>query len=332
VPLTLRPARSSDADAIWRIFHQVVVPGDTYVFAADTPRADAEEYFLTPGITTFVAELDGQVAGFYKLIPNRRDRGAHVANASFMVDPAKAARGIGYALGRHCLEQARQRRYEAMQFNFVVGTNLRAVALWQRLGFAIVATLPRAFRHATLGDVDAYVMHRSLDDLPPPPPMPAFGERVSGCPWVQRPSAYAIVCDERNRIALVSTPRGTFLPGGGSRPGESAEMTAVRETREECGLAIRTAWFIGRARDLIVDEEERRGIEKVSDFFAADIIGRAATAAEADHALVWTAGPEEAVRRLTRHGHIWAVEGWQRARATWPAAGTSETTRGDLDA
>jgi ribosomal protein S18 acetylase RimI-like enzyme len=65
-------------------------------------------------------------------------------------------------MGEHCLEQARQAGYAAMQFNFVVCTNTAAVALWKKLGFEIVGTLPKAFRHATLGDVDAYVMHRFL--------------------------------------------------------------------------------------------------------------------------------------------------------------------------
>lgn len=51
-----------------------------------------------------------------------------------------------------------------MQFNFVVSTNRPAVALWRKLGFSIVGTLPRAFRHCELGLVDAYVMHRFLDD------------------------------------------------------------------------------------------------------------------------------------------------------------------------
>jgi hypothetical protein len=36
------------------------------------------------------------------------------------------------------------------------------VALWTKLGFEIVGTLPKAFRHATLGDVDAFVMYRFL--------------------------------------------------------------------------------------------------------------------------------------------------------------------------
>jgi ribosomal protein S18 acetylase RimI-like enzyme len=47
----------------------------------------------------------------------------------------------------------------------VVSTNKAAVSLWQKLGFAIVGTLPEVFRHQSLGYVDAYVMHRFLDDI-----------------------------------------------------------------------------------------------------------------------------------------------------------------------
>lgn len=49
-----------------------------------------------------------------------------------------------------------------MQFNHVVSTNSRAVALWQSLGFAIVGTLPGAFNHPVHGYVDSYVMFRTL--------------------------------------------------------------------------------------------------------------------------------------------------------------------------
>jgi L-amino acid N-acyltransferase YncA len=158
----IRGATNADAEAIWKIFRAVVAPGDTYSFTADTTERDAVAYFLGPGITCFVAEEDGRVIGMYKLIQNRIGRGSHVANASFMVDPAAQGRGAGRALGEHCLEEARRQGYEAMQFNFVVSTNTAGVALWKKLGFEIVGTLPKAFRHATLGDVDAYVMHRRL--------------------------------------------------------------------------------------------------------------------------------------------------------------------------
>jgi GNAT superfamily N-acetyltransferase len=140
----------------------VIAPGDTYLFAADTSEHEALAYFLGPGITCFVAEDEERVVGMYKLIPNRIGLGSHVSNASFMVDPSAHGRGIGRALGEHCLDEARRQGYDAMQFNFVVSTNTAGVALWKKLGFEIIGTLPKAFEHATLGKVDAYVMHRFL--------------------------------------------------------------------------------------------------------------------------------------------------------------------------
>ena len=160
--MTIRHATPADADAIWRIFQAVVAPGDTYSFASDTSESEAVAYFLGPGITAFVAEDDGRVVGMYKLIANRLGRGSHVSNASFMVDPTVHGKGIGRALGEHCLDEARRQGYDAMQFNFVVSTNTGGVALWKKLGFSIVGTLPKAFEHARLGRVDAYVMHRFL--------------------------------------------------------------------------------------------------------------------------------------------------------------------------
>lgn len=160
--MIIRPATEADANDIWRIFQAVVEPGDTYSFTSAVPERDAVAYFLGPAITAFVAEDEGRVIGMYKLIPNRVGRGSHVANASFMVDPSAQGRGAGKALGQHCLDEARRQGYRAMQFNFVVSTNTAGVTLWKKLGFEIVGTLPKAFRHAKLGDVDAYVMHRFL--------------------------------------------------------------------------------------------------------------------------------------------------------------------------
>lgn len=163
--MTIRPANTTDYDAMWRIFQAVVATGTTYVFAPDTRREDGLAYFVGPGIASWVAEDEGRVVGMYKLLPNRRDLASHVANASFMVDPSHAGRGVGKALGLHCLREARRAGFLAMQFNFVVSTNTPAVTLWKKLGFDIVGTLPKAFQHRELGLVDVYVMYRFLDDI-----------------------------------------------------------------------------------------------------------------------------------------------------------------------
>ncbi len=164
-PMTIRPAVPEDFDGMWPIFQAVVATGTAYVFAPGTPRDEACAYWFGPGIRCFVAEDGGRIVGFYKLMANRRDLGSHVANASFMVDPAFAGRGAGTALGVHCLREARRAGFLAMQYNFVVSTNHAAVALWKKLGFEIVGRLPKAFQHRELGLVDAFVMHRFLDDV-----------------------------------------------------------------------------------------------------------------------------------------------------------------------
>ena len=313
--IILRPALAADADEIWRIFQPIVAAGDSYTFAADTTRAEAETYFLGAGIPAFVADVDGRVVGFYKLIPNHRDRGAHVANASFMVDPACGGRGIGRALGLHCLQEARDRGYVAMQFNFVVSTNAPAVALWQSLGFGVIATLPGVFRHRTLGDVDAFVMFRRLDDLVPSvqAPAPVFGDQVPGRVYVPRPSAYAIIPDTEGRIAIVDTAEGVFLPGGGIDAGEWADLAAVREAREECAVDIRTTWLVGHATDLVSSVRKGQAFEKPSVFLAAELLAHLDTPRE--HRVEWLA-PAEAERRVTRDGHRWALARWHARRGS----------------
>lgn len=158
----IRSAHKADHDAIWRIFHAVVAPGDTYAFRPDIEREQALAAWFAPGIETFVAVDTDGVVGTYTLKANQSGPGDHVANCAYMVDPGSRRRGIGRVMAEHSFDMARARGFRAMQYNFVVSTNSGAVRLWQALGFVIVGTLPGAFRHPLHGDVDAHVMHRWL--------------------------------------------------------------------------------------------------------------------------------------------------------------------------
>jgi L-amino acid N-acyltransferase YncA len=158
----IRSACRADDETIWQIFHAVVTTGDTYAFDPNISREDALAYWFQEGAYTYVVEDAGTVVGTYVLKPNQPSLGSHVANAGFMVWPGAQGTGVGRRMAEHCLAEARRLGFRAMQFNFVVSTNERAVRLWKQLGFEIVGTLPGAFRHARLGYVDAYVMFRSL--------------------------------------------------------------------------------------------------------------------------------------------------------------------------
>jgi ribosomal protein S18 acetylase RimI-like enzyme len=160
--MVIRKTIASDSDAIWKILEPVIRAGDTYTLPQDMSRQDALAYWNAPGHEVFVAEENGEVVGTYFLHANQRGGGAHVANCGYMTAPWATGRGVARAMCQHSLEHARARKFSAMQFNFVVSSNERAVRLWESMGFEVVGRLPRAFIHPTLGPVDALVMHRHL--------------------------------------------------------------------------------------------------------------------------------------------------------------------------
>ena len=160
--LVIRDARPEDWVGIWPFFRQIVAAGETYTWPRDMSEHDARAaWFPSPG-RTVVASVAGTVVGTAKTQPNQAGPGAHVANASFMVDPAYGGRGIGRALAEHVLARARADGYRAMQFNAVVASNAGAVRLWSSLGFTVVGTVPAAFDHPRLGPVPLLIMYRTL--------------------------------------------------------------------------------------------------------------------------------------------------------------------------
>jgi L-amino acid N-acyltransferase YncA len=160
--LHIRAAAASDADAIWGILEPTIRAGETYTLPRDMTWQEALAYWFSPGHEVFVAEENTAVLGTYFLHANQRGGGDHVANCGYITAPHATGRGIAQAMCRHSLERAAARGFRAMQFNFVVSSNERAVKLWQSLGFEIVGRLPEAFLHPTLGYVDALVMFRRL--------------------------------------------------------------------------------------------------------------------------------------------------------------------------
>ncbi len=162
--LEIRQATEADHNTIWDIFYAIVAAGDTYAFDPKISRDEALAYWFRADTRTYVAEEDGRVVGTYILRANQAGHGSHVSNAAFMVAPDVQGSGVGRRMAEHCLGEARQLGFRAMQFNFVVSTNKGAIRLWKQLGFKIVGTLPGAFRHPQKGYVDVYVMFRSLEE------------------------------------------------------------------------------------------------------------------------------------------------------------------------
>src|SRR5262249_13814168 len=127
--MLIRPATKDDAAAIWQVIGPTIRAGETYALARDMSEEDALSYWMGPDRKTFVAEEEANILGTYYLRPNQPGGGDHVANCGYMVHPAAAGRGVARRMCEHSLELARSRGFLAMQFNFVVSTNERAIRL-----------------------------------------------------------------------------------------------------------------------------------------------------------------------------------------------------------
>lgn len=158
--------QKTDYDKVWEIFADVISTGDTLVFDPNTPKELLHKHWFADSMDTFVA-VDGndKISGSYFIKPNQIDLGNHIANCGYIVNPKYHGSGIGKLLCEHSIIYAKEKGYLGIQFNIVVSTNEKAVKLWQKFGFDIIGTTPKAFRHQTLGFVDTYIMYKDLTTI-----------------------------------------------------------------------------------------------------------------------------------------------------------------------
>ena len=156
--LDFRVATAADDDALWGILAPVFRAGETYCVPRDIARAEALSFWHA-GHEVFVAS---DALGTYYIGPNQKGGGAHVCNCGFVTAPAAQGRGVARAMLEHALAHARSVGFRAMQFNFVIETNTRAISLWEAYGFETVGRLPGAFQTPDGRFVDARVMYLDL--------------------------------------------------------------------------------------------------------------------------------------------------------------------------
>jgi len=160
--ISIRKYIEDDKEQIWKIIEYVISKGDSFTFASDTQREQALEDWCSSEKETFVAVSEGEIVGTFYVKANQIGLGSHIANGSYMVAPEARRKGIGRLMGERSIEEARRMGFHAMQFNFVVKSNEKAVRLWKSLGFEIIGEIPEAFRHKENGLTNAYIMYRKL--------------------------------------------------------------------------------------------------------------------------------------------------------------------------
>ncbi len=161
--MNIREAERVDFNQIWPIFREIAAAGETYAYPQDITNEQALKLWMDTPRKTYVFEEDGKILGTYYIKTNQAGSGDHVCNCGYMVSSATRGRGLATAMCEHSQNIAREFGYKAMQFNFVASCNEGAVRLWNKLGFATVGRLPKAFHHPAKGYVDALVMYKWLE-------------------------------------------------------------------------------------------------------------------------------------------------------------------------
>ena len=86
----IRPATAEDWPALWPMLRDNARAGETYMWERDISEDVARAQWMKqpPGRTVVAVDADGTVLGTAYTKPNQDGPGDHVANASFLVDPA----------------------------------------------------------------------------------------------------------------------------------------------------------------------------------------------------------------------------------------------------
>lgn len=164
-PLQILPASRQDLRGLWDTFRRVVKDGDSHGYARDTSIEEMQQIWLGNNVVAWKAvhiDAPDKIVGTYIIRPAYFPRASTVANASYMVHPDYHRQGIGKAMGKHSLKEAKALGYNSMLFKAVVSTNTAAIMLWNKLGFTTIATVPKSYEHSDGTLVDLLVMYKAL--------------------------------------------------------------------------------------------------------------------------------------------------------------------------
>lgn len=137
---------SADLPKMTSIWNEVVTEGIAFPQLETLDEQSGTEFFGSQTYCGVAKNADnGEILGLYILHPNNVGRCAHISNASYAVSSQSRGMGIGEALVRDCLAQARKCGFKILQFNAVVRTNTAARHLYEKLGFTQLGVIPKGF-------------------------------------------------------------------------------------------------------------------------------------------------------------------------------------------
>lgn len=114
-----------------------------------------------------------------------------------------------------------------------------------------------------------------------------FGNRISGILYTRRPGVYGLIINDNNKLGLIKTPQGYFLPGGGVKQNESVHKALKREISEETGYDAKIRKYIGGYRQFKISFDKSQHYELIGYIFTCELLEKMDCKIETDHQLIW---------------------------------------------
>lgn len=144
--IAIREFQKNDIKDAIKIWNQVVEDGIAFPQKEFLEEESGIKFFEGQSYTGIAYDkTNGEILGLYILHPNNVGRCGHISNASYAVRKDIRGQHIGEHLVTHCLKQAKELGFKILQFNAVVKTNVSAIALYKKLGFVELGTIPNGF-------------------------------------------------------------------------------------------------------------------------------------------------------------------------------------------
>lgn len=102
-----------------------------------------------------------------------------------------------------------------------------------------------------------------------------------------RVGAYAVIFNDENKIPVVKTSTGYFLPGGGIENNEAHEECIVRKCLEEVGIMVNVKEFVCKGDKYHWSDTLKYYMHGIGYFYYAEIMGNSNNQTEDDHELIW---------------------------------------------
>lgn len=158
----IRLVTQQDKKEILPLLRETFRAGETYPYDPQSTDEEMLDIWFSKMNRVYVYEDDGHIKGTLYIRPNQPGLGSHICNAGFIVAGTATGQGICTKMGAFALEEAKKLGYAAMQFNFVVSTNIGSLKVWEKFGFSILGRVPKAFKHSKHGFVDTFILYKEL--------------------------------------------------------------------------------------------------------------------------------------------------------------------------